>query len=279
MKTYRYILALLLALVIVVVFVLFTRLKEKDKNLNLNIKPTKKTLKLENQKNIAVKFEPLQRDEVFEIIKNEDKTKIQLLKNKFNESELDVHKSLYAALLINLGVNDDKYFEYLKNQADKIIVDDRPYPFARDEAGRRIRGEYTEEFKEWCNKNNKEIKTCLSEWGHFYPATMRYLGLSKDKKFFEYLSAGLNNSNDAMVIASAAGFGMLGDKKAVPLIEESLKNAEGNVLRSYIAQSLFYIDDPYAHELAKNYMLKESQSEIHIKKSKEKNYKYLLLIY
>jgi len=51
-----------------------------------------------------------------------DKTNIDSLKKGFDKSVLDIKKSLYAVILIIRGFDNGEYFDYLRNQADKIIV-------------------------------------------------------------------------------------------------------------------------------------------------------------
>ncbi|MGH7884680.1 MAG: HEAT repeat domain-containing protein [Thermodesulfobacteriota bacterium] len=242
-----------------------------------------------NSKEKTPQFKPIPREEIVRIIKEKGAVEnnvtenqsldIKVLEKQFEEAEHEVHKSLYSSILIRLGVEDEKYFNYLNDLAETIIRDHRPFPLKLDDSGNEIRGQASDEFQDWCKEENKEINVCVTEYFRTYPAIISYLGLTDDDKFFDYLKSGLNSSNDSIVIASANGLGILGNEKGIQLIENALENTENKSYQREIALSLFFIDNSYAEELARQYISDERKIEIFKRYSKENRYDRLLPIY
>jgi len=277
MKKIAYIIVPLLILVFTLVFYFLMKSKEESK-LSLKINTEKKTEKILKEKEHFT-FQPIQKDEVFNIIYNNKSTEIKKLKEKFEEAEYEIHKALYASILMRLGVNDEKYFNYLKEKADLILNDDRPYPLARDKEGKDIRGKLAPKFENWCKKNEIELRECLAQWLYTNPAIINYLGLTGDERFFPYLEAGINSSNRTIVKASANGLGILGDKRGIPLIEEALKNTKDVRDQNRIARSLFFFNDPYAEELAQKYITNPYDIRDFKEAASQGDYGLLLKIY
>ncbi|MGH7884591.1 MAG: hypothetical protein ACRENO_02710 [Thermodesulfobacteriota bacterium] len=242
-----------------------------------------------NSKEKTPKFRPIPREEIARIIKEErvDKNNvtenhsldIKILEKQFEEAEHEVHKSLYASLLLRLGVDDEKYFNYLNDLAETIIRDDRPFPLKIDENGNEIKGQTSDEFQDWCQKNNIEINLCVTEYFRIYPAIISYLGLTNDETFFSYLETGIFSPNLGLVLGSANGLGILGDERGISLIEKALNETDNKSKQFYIAIPLLFFNDSYAQNLAENYIKNKKQIEIFKKYSEEENYDFILPIY
>jgi len=250
-KKYKYIFYFVLVLILLSIFLYFMNWRKKDE-LTLDIAKNKKNIEVSEK--LQKQFIPIPKEEVFEIIENNKTSEINLIKEKFDEADSEIRKSLYASILLRLGVQDEKYITYLKGQAEKIINDDRPYPVKKDENGNEIKGEYNPEFEDWCKKNNIELRQCTAEWFYSFPSIMGYLGLTNNELFFEYLKSGLNSTNDGIVLNSVSGLGILGDPRGIDLIEDAIKNTDNPGVKHIMAQSLLFIDDPYAEDISKQYI-------------------------
>jgi len=277
MKKFKYIIIIILTLILVGVFIYLMK-PEHEKKAIINIKKNEKTSQVIKEKE-KYEFKPIDPQMIYKII-NENKTsEISEIEKKFEEAPNSMYKSLYVSMLLRLGDEDDKYFEYLEDQAKQIIEDDRPYLLAKDANGKDIKGQISPEFEDWCSNKDIEINICISEWVYSIPAITTYLGLSGDERFFVYLEAALNSSSEIKVRAAANGLGLLGDKRAIPLFAQVLKNTNKPFHQHKIALPLYYFNDSGATELAEEYIIYPKEAEYYKKEAKEGKFNSLLIIF
>ncbi len=224
-------------------------------------------------------FTPIPTQKIIEILNNHDLEAIDELKKKYKRANHEIYKTLYSAILLRLGVENDEYFYYLKNQVEKVLNDNRPNIYIKDESGKIIDDKKSEEFKNWYQKNNKELNQCLFESVYTFAAPLVDIGLSKDKRFFKYLEKGINSENSLIVSSSASGLAIYGDKKGINLIKNALNNKKNKHIQESIAITLLYFNEPSAEKLAEKYITDKIKFEKQKEAARQNGYRYLLILF
>lgn len=219
----------------------------------------------------------LTREEIINTLKNNDESKIDIIKKSFEKSNEEAKKSLYAAVLLRLGVNDEIYWQYLTKVSIKAIESDTPSPYKYDEKGNLIRGKYSENFLKWLEENNIDRPTATTNYIFIYPAIVRYLGLSGDKRGFNIILKGLESKNDYIVLSSVYALGMLNDKRGIDYIIDTCRKYPQTA--RFMAKALAYIDDPKAQESIEEFILDEKSIESLKWFAKNKDYSLILMFY
>jgi len=219
----------------------------------------------------------LTREEIINTLKNNDVSKIDIIKKSFEKSNEEAKKSLYAAVLLRLGVNDEKYWQYISKVSIKAIETGMPSPYKYDEKGDFIRGQLSDSFLNWIEKNNVDSSTAATNYVFNYPYIVRYLGLSGDKRGFNIILKGLESNNDNMVLSSVYALGVLNDKRGIDYIIDTCRKYPQNA--RYMAKALaYYLDDPKAQEAIKEFIKDEKYIES-IKWSVENNDYSLIVMF
>lgn len=211
--------------------------------------------------------------EISRVIFNKVKVQEELfVKNKFT-------KSLYAALIVRLDTDGDKYWNYLSNVVSNILQSDMPIPLNYDTNNRLKRGEYNPDFLKWCEENNVDKELAAGFWFYYNPYFFRFLGLSKDSRAFKLLSQGISSNNELIVRSSVDGLALLGDKRGISLIKKVCDKYKDTPIINFVSYQLFYFDDPEAHRLAKECLSKNDGYKKNSKKidiARKKYYPLLL---
>lgn len=169
------------------------------------------------------------------------------LRAAFQRTKRQQDKELIAATLIRLGEKSDEYFNYLSALARDAIADAAPF-FLKYDHGSAVRGAFDEGFLNWCALNHKVPKdTAAAEFGS-YPAIIRMLAYSEDKRASDTFEDGLQSSNPLIVTYSVEGLGRLHEIDALPLVEKALERAQPGD-RSTIAAPLVWFGVPQAESL------------------------------
>ncbi len=239
--------------------------EEKDNNSN----------SLSSQEEIERK---LSEEEIINIIKNNDVSKVSIIKKLFENSNEEVNKTLYAAILWRLGEKENLYWDYLVSKSIQAVESDMSHPlYFDDDKGKFVRGKHNPEFLDWCEKNNVDIPLATTRYIYIYPAIIQYLGLSGDKRGFNIILTALESNNMHLVLAATNALGILNDKRGIDyIVETAKKHPEYSYI---IAPSLAYIDEPRANEIMEEMI--DDEKEIKSLKyfAKKKDYSLILYIF
>jgi len=238
--------------------------EEKDNNSN----------PLSSQEGIERK---LSEKEIINIIKNNDVSKIGIIKKLFENSNEEVTKTLYAAILWRLGERENLYWEYLVSKSIQAVESDMPSPYFYDDKVEFVRGKHNPEFLDWCARNNVDIPLATTRYICIYPAIIEYLGLSGDKRGLNIIIRALESKNLHIVLAATNALGILNDNRGIDyIINTCRKYPEYSVI---MARSLAYIDNPKAHEALKEFILDEKFVESLKEDAEKKDYGFVLYIF
>jgi hypothetical protein len=136
-------------------------------------------------------------------------------------------KHLIAFNLVDDGVRDQKYFEYLVQQAVAQIDVDAPYPLNRDSDGKEIRGQLNPAFDEWCRNHRRDTDSCARDY--LSPMAVTQLALLGDQRSGDILMRGLRSKNILVAQICAGGLGVLGRTDALPIIAERIVNSPADM--------------------------------------------------
>jgi hypothetical protein len=179
---------------------------------------------------------------------------IPTLENQFESSQDSATKSRVATALVKLGDSNDRYWQFLIEQATPAIADDAPFFLKTDENGKLL-DEKSPEFSQWAKDNHissdEEIKNQL----YSYPGAVLDLGATGDKRSIPYLRRALLSPNFLTQISAAQGLAGVQDEDSVRLIIDACQKDSAEIAAK-IAVSLVYFDDDEAHKAVDLYVPK-----------------------
>lgn len=169
-------------------------------------------------------------------------------------------KMRLASILMDIGVKDDIYFQYLRREAEKAMSHDHdmPWPVLYDEKGQKE--SLNPALNDWCKLHGLAFWDMDKVQYYEIPVAWIYLGAAGDIRAYDLLTRGLHSRNLMIQTYAAMGLAKLGDARAVPELIEVGHQAAGEAL-SGIVRSLIYFDDPRAQEAAEH-LLPEKEKDL-----------------
>ncbi|MGH7885566.1 MAG: HEAT repeat domain-containing protein [Thermodesulfobacteriota bacterium] len=233
------------------------------------------TLEKEKSNTENLKFT---KENIIQTIISEDETKLPNLMKAFEVEQNEMKKSLYASLIIRIGSNDSKYWNYIYSKSLEVLENKIPEPFIQTEDGLKKTDKYSPEFIKWCEDVGANPKIAAGKYYYTNPSIIKFLGLTNDTRAFELLKRGINSENNLIVRGAVDGLGILGDKRGIELIVEVCERSENKKSIPFIIEALVFIDDPKAQEIAKDNIDEEYYNFLR-KQASERNYKALLQLF
>jgi len=180
--------------------------------------------------------------QMWEFVRKGDSKGIQKL---FHSLDDGFGKMSLASQLMELGIRDEKYFRYLAKKAQIAIERDVPFPMKFNEKGKAVRGEMSEAFLAWCEKNQVDPGEMTSILIYEDPIPVMLLAKSGDPRALPLLLRGLDSLNLYIVAKAAYGLGLIGDPRAIDHFIQAIDKAPEEV-RPEIVKALGYFDHPKA---------------------------------
>lgn len=187
---------------------------------------------------------------------------VDAYKRSFDTATDPEDKALIAYNLVDDGVKDPKYIDYLIQRATAEIQNDAPYPMARDAEGKEARGKADPAFEEWCRNHQRDLGACATDY--LYPRTITMLAMLGDPRAGDVLLQGLRSKNLPAFVFSAGGLAVLGRKDALPLIAERIATVPPNIAVTVVSMLGPYHDaradaliDLYVSDKASREKIKE----------------------
>jgi hypothetical protein len=200
---------------------------------------------------------PADKDAVRALSGKYDPRVIEAFKAAFDLTTDPEIKSDVASNLIDDGIVDSKYFEYLADAARPGIEDDAPHVLALDAGGNEIKGQLNPEFEKWCMDHGQELPACARDHMYVLPFAVTKLAILVDDRASNLLLQGLRSKNPIVVVACIHGLGALGKTGALPLIAQLMAQAPASIAEAY-ATALVEFDNPASRALIDRYVTDET---------------------
>ena len=177
---------------------------------------------------------------------------VPMLEKKFDRTQDPIDKAHVASVLIQLGDNTGKYWDFLEQTVKQAINSDAPAVNRYDKQGRTIPG-LSPEFERWAKGHNLSPGDAAEEQLYRVPGIIIFLGATGDTRAIPLLRKGLLSSSHQIQVFAAMALAQLQDRNSVPLIIEACQKAPAEVAAG-IAQSLVFFDDPEAQRAVDRYI-------------------------
>jgi len=198
-------------------------------------------------------------------VRRGDKSAIPYLKKYFKDVTIEYLKLGAASKLLSLGAEDKLYLDYINKRAINALNSKIPYPVLYDENGRAIEGKYSQEFIQWCEKNNCEKDKMATQAELAIPIPVLFLAASGDKRAYDILIQGLKSRNHNIVIYSAQGLAKINDDRAIPFIIGASQKTPKEVSEK-VAINLVYFQNSEEAQSALNKFIDDPKRLKEIKK-------------
>jgi hypothetical protein len=182
---------------------------------------------------------------------------IPLLESQFERSKDPDTKGKIANALVRLGKKNGPYWDFLVDQARRVLQDEPPAPVDYDASGRAIPDQPSKRFIEWADKHHMSVEQAFNNSVFEAPGTILELGTSDDARAIPILRKALRSQNQLIEMQAALGLAELHDTDSVPEIIKACEKAPKEAA-SAIARSLVYFDDPAAQRTVDTYMSKSA---------------------
>jgi HEAT repeat protein len=164
-------------------------------------------------------------------------------------------QAIVANALVRLGDKDNKYWNFLLQQATLAVDSDLPDPF-RDSQGNATGRQLSPEFKAWIQAHHVDASTAINSALYDLPGKVMLLGETGDPRGIPLLRRALQSHNYQIVAWATKGLAQTQDKESIPLIIVAVQRAPPEY-KSLIAESLAYFDDAQAQSAVDTYMPKD----------------------
>jgi len=186
---------------------------------------------------------------------------IPLLKTRFEQSKDLNTKGEIANALVRLGENNGPYWDFLVDDATRVINDGPPTAVNFDANGKPILAEPSKSFTDWATRHRMSVQQAWNDATPEAVGAIIDLGSSDDQRAVPILREALASENDFVKIAAAQGLAALHDTDSVPEIIKVCESAPKEVAW-LIAQYLVYFDDPAAGRAVDKYVPKIIAQEL-----------------
>jgi HEAT repeat protein len=201
-----------------------------------------------------------------------DKRALPVMKEAFEKVQDKMVKQWIASDIVRLGEEDRLFFDYLLKSAKGAATSDMPYPLPFDKEGKPVRGQYSKEFIEWCEKH----KTTPEETAHkalfLHPTDITVLAVTGDRRGASVFLQGLESSNYLVAARSAQGLARIQEKSSIRSIIRVAKHAPPEA-QEVIARALIFFDDSEAQAAADELIKRDELRTLLRQQAKEKGYK------
>lgn len=164
-----------------------------------------------------------------------------------------LNKAHIASALIRLRGKDDRYWNYLVEQANLVLNSDPPFPSNTDSQGKSLP---SPEFDNWVKSHNLDPGLAAEDAMLVSPSYILLLAETGDPRAVPLLHRALLARNYLIQAYAASGLAKLQDRNSIPLIIQACKTDPPDASAA-IAQSLLYFNDPKAQAAAEKYMTPE----------------------
>jgi hypothetical protein len=178
----------------------------------------------------------------------EDQRTLAALKAKFEGATEKRERQAIASTLLRLGLRSGEYFDFLAGYVKDAIADQSPLFVKHDASGKEIRGEFSNEFLNWCALNDKDPRAVAARQFGVYPEDVHFLARAGDPRARDLLRGGLESQNPLIVGYSVEGLGRLHDVEAIPLIAKAAERLPAGD-RLVVAMNLPWYSRPEAFQL------------------------------
>lgn len=176
-----------------------------------------------------------------------------------NEIKLQIEMHI-ASVLIELGVKDDLYWNYLAEQTRASLAINMPFPVKTD-AQEGPNPPENPELLAWAKSRNLDQDAVAMFQFMVLPTPISFLASTGDPRGIPLFRQGLTSQNPLVQAFAAKGLANLRDNDSVPLIIATCKKVSASE-RTLLARSLLYFDDPQAQTYAALYLPRETYNYI-----------------
>ena len=177
-----------------------------------------------------------------------------LLRARFLTSQDAAQKASIAATLVELGDNDDSYWNYLVDYARPALDSDSPDWSSVN--GRGGIDNQSDASQAWAKAHNVTDGSAAEAELRALPMRIQILASTFDPRAIPLLRRALQSPSYEIELAAVSGLDSMQDRKSIPLIIEACKRAPAATARQ-MASYLNEFDDPSAKAAAKLYMEKQ----------------------
>jgi len=174
----------------------------------------------------------------------------------YETSGMNLQNELHIAnVLIRLGVQDDTYWDYLAGQAKASLRINMPFNVATDALGDH-NPPPNPAFLAWVKSHDMDKNEAAMYQLSVQPSPVAFLAMADDPRGIPLLRQALGSSNFMIQSFAADGLAELHDNASIPLIIAACKKLPSSV-RTALAESLLYFNDPQAQQYAQLNLPKE----------------------
>jgi HEAT repeat protein len=172
---------------------------------------------------------------------------VAILKENFVNTQDERHKAQIASALIELGDNEDIYWDFLSRQAISALESEASSAGKYDSQGKPIEGPSPEDA--WAKQDAIDNVVLLF---------VETVAETRDPRGVRILQRALSSPNFEIQNIAASGLARARDKDSVPLIIDVCKNASPDVASVIAANALVYFNDPRAQSAVDQYLSKDA---------------------
>jgi hypothetical protein len=125
-------------------------------------------------------------------------------------------KERMAAILVNSGVSDPMYLNYLQTQAEKALAHDRDIPMVYSYDENRMPKATNPALIEWCLRNRIDTSDAFEITYFQINSPWDALAAAQDPRNYDLLVKGLHSANILIPEIAAGGLALLQDPRAIP---------------------------------------------------------------
>lgn len=177
---------------------------------------------------------------------------IPMLEQKFQKAEDTTDKAHIASALVRLGDKNPVYWDFLVQEARRVVESGAPDFLNYDSQGKALEGP-SPAFVAWAKAHNVSVGAAAQQQMYGAPAIIGLLGLTSDPRAIPLLRLGLSSPNHQVVIFAALGLAQIQDQGSISLIVDACRRAPAEAA-SGIARALVYFDNPEAQDAVNKYL-------------------------
>jgi hypothetical protein len=189
---------------------------------------------------------------VLEAVRNKS-PKVRAALRKAFDSGNHEEKLATAQVLLFLHDTSSTYFDTMKDEIEKGLQLDIPFPVALETDCDPKIPKISQEFSEWCTRNNCDSSKAIIQAFDKIPGSVLNLAVVGDSRAGPIFLMALASRNSLVVLNAAIGLARINDSNFIDPIIKAVSRS-GRCMRPTIARNLVYFDNPRSQAAAKKFM-------------------------